>query len=198
MIDLKTVSAVQLYMSDVQSNRAHVLSNKNNSWPSLEYIWQVSAYYWGLKRMGKSVDKAALLYWPVDTYYDRGGRKHTFNPRAVEVEPIPEDVVMARMEEVSQEVGDWRDAKEQTGQTINFNLPDHVEPEHRLVPKPTAKRVERYEVHQKMDWRCRYCPFFRTACDPPVDDAHIGTYEWEEGILVYRPIIPGIKPLVKP
>ena len=185
-------------MADAQGRRNPQITNKNNSWPSQDYIWQISAYFWALRKMGKKVDRAALLFWPVDTYYDRGGRRNTFEPRAVEIDPVSEADVLARMKEVDAEVSEWRAARKQTGKTINFNLPDHIDPEHRLVPKPTAKRVEHYEVHQKMDWRCRYCPFFRASCDPPVDEAHIGNYEWEEGRWVYRPIIRGVEPLVKP
>ncbi len=198
LVDLKTVASIQLYMADKQLERVQQQSNKDNSWPSVQYVWQISAYYWALKKMGQEVDRVAILFWPVDTYYDRAGRKHALSPRAVEIIPVSEEEVLDRMKLVSSSIAEWQSAKESTGKTINFNLPEHLEPEQKLVPKPSAKNPERYEVHQKLDWRCRYCPFFAISCDPPFEDEHIGTYFFENGTWIYREEIPGTKPLVRP
>jgi hypothetical protein len=198
LIDLKIVPSVQLYMADLNSDRRQPLSNKDNSWPSRDHIWQMSAYVWALREMGKQVDKAALLYWPVDTYYDRAGRKHAIEPRAVEIDPVPKDELWARMEGVDGQVAEWEKATKKTGEAINYDLPQHLEPEQKLIPKPSYKRVEKYELHQKLDWHCRYCPFFGVSCEPPHDDMRLGEFLFEDGEWVYHPEVAGIEPLVRP
>lgn len=197
LIDLKTVSSVSLYMADVTSGRVQ-LSNKSSSWPSEDYVWQLSAYYHALKKMGHEVDRAMLLFWPVDTYYDRQGRKHSMAPRQAEIDPIPEEEVWAKMDEVSKAVDQWKGTWEKTGSPENYDLPSYMEPEQKLIPKPSAKRVEYYEVHQKLDWRCRYCPFFQVSCQPPYSDEKVGEYRYEEGVWVFYPEYAGAEPLIRP
>ena len=197
LLDYKTVSSVQLYMADLNAGRK-TLSNKDNSFPSESYVWQLSAYFHALNRMGREVDRAMLIYVPIDTYYDRGGRKHQFEPRQIEIDPIPEDEVFSRMDLVSEVVGKWKKTWKETGKAVNYDLPEHIEPEQKLIPKPSWKNPQRYELHQKLDWRCRYCPFFQTSCHPPVDDEKLGEFHYEEGEWVYKPDIAGIDPLIKP
>ena len=166
--DLKVVSSSLKYFSDMNNEFAQT-SSSSSKLPLKEHIWQVSSYVYALRKMGINATRGFICYLFIDNYYHYG-QKFNYNPAEYEVDLVPVDELSKKFKEVTAEVELWK----QTSQ-----LPPDLEPEQKLKAKPSWKKPERIIVEQRMNWKCKGCPFYPRNCQPNPFEGVVGEFRYD-------------------
>lgn len=189
--DLKVVSSSAKYYSDIAAQYYQVTNKQSSQLPLEDHKWQVSSYCYALKKMGIPATRAFVCYLFIDNYF-HFGTKYQYRPTEYEVDLVSDEDLEKRFKEVSGRVERWKKTSV---------LPDYLEPEQKLKAIPNWRKPEKYVLEQRIDWRCKACPFYPRFCHPNQFEGKVGQFEFDysTGSYVYTDLSGGeANPLVFP
>ena len=198
---------------DLKTTKSSGLQYIHRDGAKKEHIWQVSTYWWALKRMGYPVlNRIGIIYLPKDEDY---GIEGGVQPVLAVVKPLDEEKVLGRMTEMKSAVDDYLESlslvppsglAEMTTSDILYYTTDELAP-----PMPREQRLyknkELWEVKLIPHWTSMFCPYPDELCDCGHNLAEyktnkIGHFAKEGNTWLYKPskgyedINPKVKPLV--
>lgn len=199
---------------DLKTTKSTGLQYIHRDGAKKEHIWQVSAYWWALKRMGYPVlNRIGVIYLPKDEDYSLEGGAQ---PVMAVVKPLDEEKVLGRMGAVKEAVDRYMgsfllehnmepiEGREYTDN--DFYLTAELAP-----PMPREQRIfknkELWEVKLIPHWTSMFCPYDSELCDCGYDLTEhktnkIGHFAREGNTWIYKPskgyenLTPNVKPLV--
>lgn len=84
-------------LGDLKTTKGEAIYWINRNGAKEDHIWQLSSYYYALLAMGLPMVKGVgVMYWPMNNDYTA---EAPVVPTLMEVDPLPEDVVLERMVE---------------------------------------------------------------------------------------------------
>ncbi|HEY6020336.1 MAG TPA: hypothetical protein VIY48_10645 [Candidatus Paceibacterota bacterium] len=151
-------------LGDLKTARGEAMYWIERDGAKKEHIWQLSAYFYALLKMGLPMVKGfAVMYWPMNNV---GGE--LILPSVQECDPIPEELVVKEMEtrwELSKkyldEFGKGYSAKNPSD-FINEYLAPPMEREQKLY---WSKQYKSFEVKLMPHWTSKFCPYDDELCD---------------------------------
>lgn len=179
-------------LGDLKTAKGEALYWINSKGAKEEHIWQLSAYWHALVKQGWPMIKGfGIMYWPMN---DAGGNT-PIEPIVQDCNPLPEDIVIGRMEERWALCKAYLHEVEKTGELVNPALADEIEREQRIS---YDKNRGIFNVSLYPHWSTAFCPY-----DPPYcacreqSVTKIGHYSLE-GEYSPRKGYEVIAPLVRP
>lgn len=134
-----------------------------------DHLWQLSAYWHAIARMGIPLVKGfGIMYWPMNDTSDTVD----ITPVVVECQPIEEDILYARMDEIRKAVDEYRTEYAITGEFLNNALAPMPEREQKYY---WNKLQGGFDVKLVPVWYERYCDFTDELC-PRSSTEKIGAY----------------------
>jgi hypothetical protein len=166
-------------LGDFKTSRGEAMYWIERDGAKKEHIWQMSAYWHALVKMGLPMVKGfAILYWPMN---DTPG-KEVVLPSVQECEPVPAEVLhkeMAYRWERCQEYLALIDGASSDTSYINDKLAPPIEREQKLYWSKVSKA---FEVKLVPHWLSRFCPYPDELCDcSQQGTTKIGQYKFLEG-----------------
>lgn len=154
------------------------------------HIWQVSAYWHALVRMGLPLlDRAGVYYLPKNQLLAREGEP--VSPTMQEITPLPLDVVEGRMAELSEAVNAYRDSLPKYGAaSLSDYLTDKLAPVQPREIKLSINKVNKrpvIDVKLAPSWSVEFCEFPDELCNCRRQTTNkIGSWDRDDsGMLVY-------------
>lgn len=197
-------------LGDLKTAKGESLFWINKDGAKNEHIWQLSAYFYALVAMGLPMVKGmGVMYWPMNDTSDGD----VILPTIQECEPLPEEVVIGRMNErwaLAQEYvesvnGDGHTnpghnfAVIQLGEAGELYITDklaEVQPRIQKVVWNKAQGV--FNVVLTPHWSARFCDFEPPLCTcSEQGTTKIGHYTLE-GEFVHREGYEDVNPTVRP
>ena len=143
--DLKTVRGEGLYWLEKDGAKK-------------DHIWQLSAYWHALAKSGIPLVKGfGIMYWPMNDTSDTV----EITPLVADCQPIPEEVIGARMAEIREAVDTYRTVYAETGEYLNAALAPMPEREQKIY---WNKQQGVFDVKLVPVWYERFCDFDDTLC----------------------------------
>jgi len=155
-----------------------------------DHIWQLSAYWHALARMGIPLVKGfGIMYWPMNDTADTVD----VTPLVQECQPIDADILHSTMEAIRASVDNYRTVFAETGKYINPALASMPEREQKYY---WNKAQMCFDVKMVPVWYERFCEFKEELC-PRSKSEKIGHYTLN-GVYIprrgYEATIPEVEP----
>lgn len=179
-------------LMDLKTTRPEAIPYIKNEGIKEEHLWQLSAYWYALEKMGLPlVDKFTVFYLP--KYYSQDAE-----PLQLEGRPINATQIGFQMEDR------WLATRKYLNEVDAGWLNEYLAPEQdriqKLRPNPKMSVMDlKLEPH----WSARFCPFLNELCACSEQKAEkIGHYYYDlsKGQVFYLPRkgYQAVQPLVKP
>lgn len=177
-------------LGDLKTAKGEAMWWLNKDGAKTEHIWQLSAYWHALIEMGLPMVKGfGVLYWPMNEVGD-----NVVLPTVQECDPLPRDVVEARMLERAAVTKQYVAAVSSQGY-----LNEHLAPTQERVQKVSwNKKQGVFDVRLVPHWSAAYCQFSPELCSCSTEGTNkIGHYNLD-GQYVPRAGWEDEKPAVQP
>ncbi len=194
---------------DLKTQKSSSLQYIHRDGAKREHIWQVSAYWWALKRMGYPVlNRIGIIYLPKDEDYSIEGG---VQPVLSVVKPLDEEKVLGRMAEMRSAVDTYLDSLDTLGQHYMVEHPELFVTDELAPLMPREQRIfknkELWEVKLIPHWTSMFCPYDNELCDCGHNlsgdkTTKIGHFAQEGNTWIYKPrkgyedMTPSVKPMV--
>lgn len=174
-------------LGDLKTAKGEAIYWINSKGAKDEHIWQLSAYYYALLAMGLPMVKGfAIMYWPMNDTSDGD----VVMPTLQECDPIPQDVVQARMEER------WLSAKPFIGATDYLDMLADEQPREQKLFWSKPQGV--FDVKLIPHWSARFCDWKPPYCNCSAQGTtKVGHYTLD-GEYIPRKGYEEVQPLVSP
>jgi len=164
-------------LGDLKTTRGEALFWINKDGAKSDHIWQLSAYWYALERIGIPLVKGfGIMYWPMNDTNDAVD----IMPTVQECMPLPRDEVYATMHAIKESVDNYRTVWAETGEYINPALAPMPEREQKYY---WNKQQGVFDVKLVPIWYERFCEFDEELC-PRSKTEKVGHYTLGE---VYVP-----------
>ena len=175
-------------LGDLKTTKGEAIKYRNREGMSADHWWQLSAYWYACVKMGLPMVKGfGILYLPMNTKLGED-----VEPTIMEADPVPEDELTARMDEVKAAVIAYEDSIPHTGPVREFGkayieargpelyLTDALAPPMDRVQKLFWKPADKvWEVKLVPHWLADFCPYPNELCDcSEQGTTKIGTWYW--------------------
>jgi len=180
-------------LGDLKTAKGEAIYWINRNGAKTEHIWQLSAYYYALLAMGLPMVKGfAVMYWPMNDTSDGD----VILPTLQECDPLPEDVVVGRMEERWLSAQRYVDSLPQNGRP---EVTDELAPEQDREQKLFWNKLQSvFDVKLIPHWSTRFCDWTEPYCNCSAQGTtKVGHYTLD-GEYVYRKGYEDVQPLVSP
>lgn len=171
-------------LGDLKTSKGEALYWINKDGAKNEHIWQLSAYFYALVAMGLPMVKGmGVMYWPMNDTTDGD----VILPSIQEVEPLPEDVVLGRMNTRWAEVQAYLNGEA-----------DLAPVQERVQKVVWSKQQGVFNLTLVPHWSARFCDWSSEYCTcSEQGTTKIGHYTLE-GEFVPREGYEDVNPLVRP
>jgi len=164
-------------LGDLKTTRGEALYWIDKDGAKKEHIWQLSAYWHALARMGRPLVKGfGIMYWPMNDTSD----SVVIEPTIQECDPVPWEIIEPHMIERKALVDDYLDTL-WVGKEHFPELPTNYF-QHNLAPMPEReqkyywnKTQQVFDVKLIPSWYERFCDFDEELC-PRSSTEKIGHY----------------------
>lgn len=196
-------------LGDLKTAKGEALFWINKDGAKADHIWQLSAYFYALVNMGLPMVKGmGVMYWPMNDTNDGD----VILPSIQEVEPLPEDVILGRMNERWSLVQEYKRSidverqrwSEETGEhPLSYPTDDDIlgglAPVQERVQKVVWNKAQGvFNLILAPHWSARFCDFEPPYCTcSEQGTTKIGHYTLE-GEFVPREGYEDVHPTVRP
>lgn len=187
-------------LGDLKTSKGEAMFWITKDGAKADHIWQLSAYFYALINMGLPMVKGmGVMYWPMNDTSDG----EPILPTIQECDPLPEDVVMGRMESRWSETQEYLDYLPGQGKLVPWPpeeyLNDKLAPVQDRVQKVVWSKPQGvFNVVLVPHWSARFCEFEPPLCTcSEQNTTKIGHYTLE-GEFIARNGYEDVNPLVRP
>ena len=156
-------------LGDLKTVKGEGLFFINKDGAKVDHLWQLSAYWYALERIGIPLVKGfGIMYWPMNDTNDTVD----IEPVVQDCQPIERDHLYATMHAIKTEVDNYRTVYAETGKYLNPALAAMPEREQKYY---WNKAQGVFDVKLVPVWYERFCEFDETLC-PRSKTEKIGHY----------------------
>jgi hypothetical protein len=146
-------------LGDFKTSRGEAMYWIERNGAKDEHIWQMSAYWHALVKMGLPMVKGfAILYWPMN---DVPGNEVVL-PSVQECEPVPKELLLKEMEYRYNECQRYLEVFNTSKELLNEALAEPIAREQKLF---WNKQSQVFDVKLVPHWLSRFCPYPDELCD---------------------------------
>ena len=167
-------------LGDLKTARGEAMYWIERDGAKIEHVWQLSAYYYALLKMGLPMVKGfAVMYWPMND----ASNLDVVLPSVQECEPLPKEKVLTEM------TTRW----EKSTQYLESVSPEAFQPSTWLSDKlaPPIAREQKlfwnratkvFDLKLVPHWTSRFCPYSDDLCDCSQQGVtKVGQYKFYQG-----------------
>lgn len=153
-------------LCDFKTTKGEALFWIENYGAKKEHLWQVSAYYYALLKMGLPMVKGfSILYWPMNDTPD----KEIVLPSVQDCEPIDQDLLEQEMSTRYEKCAKYLDAidanRTHFPESINYLQKELAPVQEREQKLYWSKVSKTFEAKLMPHWSARFCPYPDELCD---------------------------------
>jgi hypothetical protein len=175
-------------LGDLKTARGEAMYWIERNGAKIEHVWQLSAYYYALLKMGLRMVKGfAVMYWPMND----ASNLDVVRPSVQECQPLPKEVVLEEMKSRWESSSKYLEifgrgtSARSAEDFINEYLAPPIAREQKLF---WNKATKVFDLKLVPHWTSRFCPYDDALCDCSSQGTNkIGQYVFTPEHLSDRP-----------